>query len=52
MIKNCFNCKHSLYIGEGTYICSLDLESLVILDFSEPTEDFYYCKGEGWKEEE
>lgn len=52
MIKNCFNCAHSVYIGQGDYICDLDMTSLIIEEFSEPTKEFFYCKGEGWKAEE
>lgn len=51
MTESCFNCDHCLYICEGDYICDLD-NSLIIEDFSDPTEDFFFCDGEGWDGEE
>lgn len=40
----CFDCDNCCYIGEGDYICDIHGE-IVIVEFGEPTEDFYCCKG-------
>ena len=40
--KNCFNCNHCQYIGEGGYIC--DMNNDVVIEDWLLTEDFNSCK--------
>lgn len=41
--RNCYNCNHCQYIGEGDCICDMS-NDIVIADW-EPSEDFNSCKG-------
>lgn len=46
--KNCFNCDHFLYVGEGDHIC--DIDNSLLTDDWVPTDDFYKCKGKRYAE--
>ena len=41
--RNCYNCNHCQYIGEGDYICDMS-NDIVIADW-QPSEDYNSCKG-------
>jgi hypothetical protein len=45
--KNCFNCNHCQYIGEGGYIC--DMSNDVVIEDWQPAEDFNICKGKDFE---
>ena len=45
--RNCYNCNHCVYVGEGGYIC--DMSTDVVIDFWEPTEGFNSCKGKDFE---
>ncbi len=47
--KNCFNCGHFIYVGEGDYICGMS-NYLVVEEFAMPTKEFYRCKGKDYQE--
>lgn len=49
--KNCYDCDHCQYIGEGDYICDVDItEAVVVVEDWSPTEDYYYCGGKEFTE--
>ena len=45
--RNCFNCYHAEYVGEGAYWCS-ECDKIVIVDFSDITDQFYACDGHSY----
>lgn len=48
-LRNCFNCEHFIYVGEGDYICDMS-NYLVVEEFAMPTEEFYRCDGKDYQE--
>lgn len=49
-MKNCFNCKNCIYIGEGNFYCACTTE-IALTDWNEPTDDFMACNGKEWEKE-
>ena len=46
MIKHCEGCEDCIYIGEGDYICSKNingLKSVLVIEDWTPTENFLQC---------
>ena len=46
-LRNCFNCEHCTYIGEGDHIC--DMTNDVVVEDWMPADDFYACNGKDFK---
>lgn len=42
-LRNCFNCEHRTYIGEGDHIC--DMSNDIVIEDWMPADDFYQCNG-------
>lgn len=45
--RNCFNCDHAEYVGEGAYWCDV-CDKIVITDFADVTDHFYACDGNSY----
>lgn len=48
----CHSCEHCIYIGEGDSICDADVEPRFILDDWEPTDDFWWCAGSEYENDD
>lgn len=46
--RNCNHCANRIYIGDGNFYCT-EKECMVLTDFTNPTENFFKCKGERWE---
>lgn len=45
--RNCYNCGHCVYIGEGDYIC--DMSHGIVMEDWIPADDFYSCEGKDYE---
>ena len=42
----CHNCENFIYVGDKGYIC--DVNNTIVVEDWEPTDAYFYCKGESF----
>lgn len=48
LIKNCHNCEHCIYVGDGGFFC--DVCTYIVIEDWQPTEEFCFCDGKDFEE--
>lgn len=52
--KDCTNCDHCLYVGEGDHVCDLEIYAGAVVepltDDFQMTDHYFYCGGSKWIE--
>ena len=45
--KTCVNCEFCEYVGEGDFVCMLDIPVWIQEDWI-PTSEYFFCEGKEW----
>lgn len=48
--KDCYECEHCVYLGEGGYMC--DLTNDIVIEDWQPDDAFYHCGGKKFESQE
>lgn len=48
---SCFDCVHSVYVGEGGFVCTECGEPKIVIEDFSPSEDFVACEGKKFIED-